>query len=242
MRIRRTANNPGAIREALQSTPGRRTSGLGRKLLGPVVIVAVVVGVLAFANYWLNSGKIYGGVEAGSVALGGLTREEARTAVGEQSTGALQSVRLTNSGTEPESFSISAEEMGVRFDAGSTVDKAYAVGREGNIVQRLARPVRRGYRHGPRGARRCLQTGGSPGAGRKPRRPAGPADPQRLRRGRGPERAGIPGPNRLRAGRARHPRKRGSGGRGPFRGSRDRLPQPGARRNHRGSRRSGREG
>ena len=137
MRIRKTADGSGTIRKALQGTPGGRSSGLGRKLIGPVVIVLVVLGVLVAANYWLNSGKIYGGVEAGSVALGGMTPEEARAAVREQSTGALQSIRLTNSGTEPESFSISAEEMGVRFDAGATVDEAYAVGREGGIGQRL---------------------------------------------------------------------------------------------------------
>ena len=137
MKSRRNADSSGAIRKALQGTSGGRTSGLGRKLVGLVVILLVIIGVLVFVNYWLNSGKIYGGVETGNVSLGGMTPEEARTTVEEQSTGALQSIRLTDSGTEPESFPISAREMGVRFDAGATVDKAYAVGREGGIGQRL---------------------------------------------------------------------------------------------------------
>lgn len=136
LKIRKTADS-GAIKKALQGRPGGRGSGLARKLAGPVVVVLAVVGVLALANYLLNSGEVYGGVEAGSVDLGGMSLEEARTAVEEQSTGALQSIQLTNSGTEPESFSIPAEEIGVRFDAGATADKAYAVGREGNVVERV---------------------------------------------------------------------------------------------------------
>lgn len=130
MGSRRAGGSSSVIKRVLQSSAGRWFIGL-------VAVFFVVFAGLVFADYRSNAGKIYGGVSAGDVALGGLTPEEAQDAVREQSTGALQSVRLTDSGTEPESFSIPAEEMGVRFDAESTAEKAYAVGREGGIGQRL---------------------------------------------------------------------------------------------------------
>jgi vancomycin resistance protein YoaR len=89
------------------------------------------VAALMVADYWTNHGKIYPGVEVGGVSLGGKTPEEAREIV-EESTDGLREIDLTG----PEEFTLSSERLGVGFDASSTVDRAYAVGRQGSIPKR----------------------------------------------------------------------------------------------------------
>lgn len=89
--------------------------------------------MLVAVDYWMNSGKIYRGVEVGTIALGGKTPAEAERIVEDRTSGALKEIRLSG----PEEFTRSAGEMGVNFNVAATVDQAYAVGREGNIFERL---------------------------------------------------------------------------------------------------------
>jgi vancomycin resistance protein YoaR len=103
-----------------------------------VVIVCAVVAVLVAADYLMNSGKIYRGVEVGDVALGGKTPAEARQIVEERATGPLQEIEFSG----PEQFTRTAEEMGVSFNIEATVNEAYAVGREGNTLERLGERAR----------------------------------------------------------------------------------------------------
>ena len=105
----------------------------GWRIAGPIIIVCAVVAVLVAADYALNSGRVYWGVEVGTVSLGGKTPAEAREAVEERTTGALKEFEFSG----PESFEFSAKEMGVDFDVDSTVDEAYSVGRRGSILDRL---------------------------------------------------------------------------------------------------------
>ncbi|MBA2441992.1 MAG: VanW family protein [Rubrobacter sp.] len=112
--------------------PGPRSSGR-RRLVGPVLVLCAVLAVLVAADYAVNAGKVYRGVETGSVSLGGMTPDQARAAVEERSEGALQEVRFTGS----EEVAFPAEEVGVDFDVEATVDRAYAVGREGGFTKRL---------------------------------------------------------------------------------------------------------
>lgn len=81
----------------------------------------------------MNAGKIYRGVEVGTVSLGGQTPGQARETVQDRATGALKEIELTG----PELFTRTADEMGVSFNVDETVEEAYAVGREGNILERL---------------------------------------------------------------------------------------------------------
>jgi vancomycin resistance protein YoaR len=109
-----------------------KRGGRGR-FVGPVLIACAIVAVLVAGDYRLNSGKIYRGVEVGSVALGGETPTAARGIVRERALGALEEIELSG----PEQFTRTAAEMGVNFNVDATVEKAYAVGREGNILERL---------------------------------------------------------------------------------------------------------
>ena len=114
---------------------GTKTFGRKRRsIAGPILIACAVLAVLVSAYQFLNSGKIYSGVEVGDVALGGTTPAEARQIVQERATGAVKEIQLS----DPEhQFTRTSREMGVRFNVDATVDEAYAVGREGNILERL---------------------------------------------------------------------------------------------------------
>jgi vancomycin resistance protein YoaR len=106
-----------------------------------VIIICAVVAVLVAADFALNSGKIHRGVEVGSVSLGGKTPAEARQIVRDQVMGPLKEIDFDG----PAQFSRKAREMGVAFNIDKTVDKAYAVGREGNIFDRLSERLRASF-------------------------------------------------------------------------------------------------
>ena len=114
-------------------TTGSRRSRRRRGFAGPIIIICALVAVLVAADYWLNSGNVHRGVEVGNVSLGGMEPAEAREVVRERAMGPLQEIELSG----PDRFSRSAEELGVNFHVNATVDKAYAVGREGNVAERL---------------------------------------------------------------------------------------------------------
>jgi vancomycin resistance protein YoaR len=98
----------------------------------PLLIVCAVVAALVVADYWTNHGKIYQGVEVGDVALGGMTTQEAQQVL-EERTGGLEEIELTG----PEKFTLSADELGVDFDAQRAAEQAYDVGREGGVLKRI---------------------------------------------------------------------------------------------------------
>ena len=119
---------------------GARKYGNSRqRVIGPVLVICAIVSVLVAANYWMNHSKIYPGVTVGDVALGGKTPEEAREVLDGRAGGTLREVRLSGG---PEELTLPAEEAGVSFDAASTVDRAYAVGREGSVFERLGERLR----------------------------------------------------------------------------------------------------
>jgi vancomycin resistance protein YoaR len=120
-------------------TGGRRSKRRG--FAGPIIVICALVAVLVAADFWLNSGKVHRGVEVGNVSLGGMEPAEAREVVRERALGPLQDIELTG----PDRFSRSAEELGMNFHVDATVDKAYAVGREGNLAERLGERLRAAF-------------------------------------------------------------------------------------------------
>jgi vancomycin resistance protein YoaR len=97
-----------------------------------------VVAVLVAADSFASLGRIHDGVEAGSVPLGGKTSEEARRILEERIPGSLEEVRFAGGPGGEEEFVLSAEAMGVDFDAAATAEEAYSVGRRGGLGERLA--------------------------------------------------------------------------------------------------------
>ncbi|MDQ3360506.1 MAG: peptidoglycan binding domain-containing protein [Actinomycetota bacterium] len=129
----------GDYRSGYGSTGSRRSRRRG--FAGPIIIVCALVAVLVAADYWMNSGNVHRGVEVGNVSLGGMEPDEAREVVRERAMGPLQEIELSG----PDRFSRSAEELGVNFHVDATVEKAYAVGREGNVLERLGERLRAAF-------------------------------------------------------------------------------------------------
>jgi len=114
-------------------TFGKRRRG---RIAGPIIIACAVIAVLVAADYLVNSGRVYRGVEVGNVSLGGKTPDEARRIIEDRVVGDLEELEFTGSQGQEDSFT--ARQMGVSFEIQSTVEKAYAVGREGNALERLS--------------------------------------------------------------------------------------------------------
>lgn len=108
-----------------------------RRAYGVALAVCALLSVLVTVDAWANSGKVYRGVEVGSLALGGKTPEEASEALRDSSEG-LREVRLSG----PGDASLDAREIGLSIDTAETTRRAYAVGREGSIPERLGERVR----------------------------------------------------------------------------------------------------
>jgi vancomycin resistance protein YoaR len=85
----------------------------------------------------LTSGEVHGGVRVGTVSLGGKTAMEAREALEDELAGSVEAVRVGG----PGNALFTAKELGVVFDAVETADRTYAVGREGNLLDRLGARV-----------------------------------------------------------------------------------------------------
>lgn len=121
------------VREVFGNFSEPRAKGRRRRIIVPVLITCALVAMLVAADYLMHYGRIYSGVEVGNVDLGDKTPEEARAAFEEGAT-TLKEVRFTDG---PEEFSLSADKLGVNFDTRATVDRAYAVGRQGGILERI---------------------------------------------------------------------------------------------------------
>ncbi len=105
-----------------------------RRVTGPVLIICAVVSVLVAADYWANAGTIFSGVTVGNVPVGAEMPEEARGMIEERGANALGELRFTGGREE---FALSAQDMNLNVDVDRTVDRAYAVGREGSISKRI---------------------------------------------------------------------------------------------------------
>ena len=104
---------------------------------GAFVALLLVLLVVAVAGIQMSySGRIYPGVRAMGVNVGGMTRETARTALAEQIT--TMSNRSIVIGYKELSWTIAGHHLGVRPDVEPVLDEAFKLGREGNLISRLA--------------------------------------------------------------------------------------------------------
>jgi vancomycin resistance protein YoaR len=124
------------VRDVLDSLSDHSPGGgdrRRRRVIVSVLVICAVLAALVAANYWSNSGRIYQGVSVGSIPVGGKTPEEARQIVEENTEGALKQIELIG----PEELTLSADRLAVNFDVWASVDQAYAVGRQGGILERI---------------------------------------------------------------------------------------------------------
>ncbi len=105
-----------------------------------LVLCAVLAGVVAL-DYWSNSGRIYNGVSVAGVDVGGKTAGEAEAIVQERLAQNGDEIRLEG----PGDLTLSVPELGVSYDVPATVDRAYGVGRGGNVFERLTSRLQAAY-------------------------------------------------------------------------------------------------
>jgi vancomycin resistance protein YoaR len=116
--------------------PGRGRL-FARRLLGVGLLVGVIV-LLAFVavNYLTTGeGEIRNGVEVGGLDVGGMTRDEARTAISDHAATTLGEIELVDG---EDRFTLPGEDLGIKVDAAAAAEEAYAVGRGDGIFQRVA--------------------------------------------------------------------------------------------------------
>jgi vancomycin resistance protein YoaR/ribosomal protein L13E len=134
---------PGATRRYNDQAPRtvkrkrRRARFARRRKSAGVALLASFLLVGTIAVYFLTGGEdeIGRGVSIGSVDVGGMTRDEARKAVLNDASATFEQISF---GTGREGFTVSGDDLGIKVDAASAVDEAYAVGRRGNLFQHLS--------------------------------------------------------------------------------------------------------
>ena len=104
---------------------------------GAFVALLLILLVVAVAGIQMSySGRIYPGVRALGVNVGGMTRDDARAVLASQIT--AMSNRSIVIGFKELSWTVEGHHLGVRPDVEPVLDEAFKLGREGNLLARLA--------------------------------------------------------------------------------------------------------
>src|SRR5215204_3575127 len=104
--------------------------------IGALVAFLVALVVIAIVTIQVSyNGRIYPGVRALGVAVGGMNRDQARVALADQVT--AMSNRSIVIGFKELNWTIAGHHLGVRPDVEPVIDDAFKLGREGNIFGRL---------------------------------------------------------------------------------------------------------
>jgi vancomycin resistance protein YoaR len=106
-------------------------------------LLLILLGIGVAGIQVAYSGRIYPGVRAMGVNVGGMTRDEGRVALADQV--ATMSNRSIVIGFKELSWTIAGHHLGVRPDVEPVLDEAFKLGREGNIFSRLAFQVQLAY-------------------------------------------------------------------------------------------------
>ena len=111
-------------------------SKTNKRLILPITIILLLIFVLVFSVIFalinINNEKIYSNVSIMGIEVGNMTREEAKKAVSDVINAKL-SEELTLKKDDYET-SLNASQINAVFDIESAINKAYNIGRDGNIV------------------------------------------------------------------------------------------------------------
>lgn len=122
--------------QAVRSSWGHKLSWF---LLPPItafVVVSVVLAGLVTVYQQQHTNKVYTGVTVWGQDLSGLTQAEARTVLTEAFPYPTErAIVLTVPGSANEQWELAPAELGITFDVEKTLAAAYAIGREGNVLQ-----------------------------------------------------------------------------------------------------------
>jgi vancomycin resistance protein YoaR len=103
-----------------------------------LLVIFLIGGGIAFEMSY--SGRMYPGVRALGVPLGGMTRDEARVALSERV--AALSGRSITIGFKELSWTVVGQHLGVRPEVEPVVDEAFRLGHDGSFLARIALQLR----------------------------------------------------------------------------------------------------
>lgn len=115
------------------SRSSKRRGGFG--VVGAILVSCALLAVVVAADYMMNQGTVHRGVSVSGVDVGGLSPVEAQRVVEEQTAGGLDEVSFTGPG---EGMTMTAEQLGIRFDVAATIEEAYSYGRSGGLGERAS--------------------------------------------------------------------------------------------------------
>ncbi len=121
--------------------PGRSSGGRLRKAPIVVLVACAVLAAVVAMDYWSNLGKIYNGVSVAGANVGGKSVGEAEAIVEERLSQRIGEIQLSG----PRDFTFGTQQLGVSYDVAATVDRAYNVGRGGNVFERLTSRLQAAY-------------------------------------------------------------------------------------------------
>lgn len=109
-------------------------------ILSVILIVILCVMLVSYSLYKreMATDKIFKGVSVGGVDVSQLSKDEALTKVTERYTGDLNDKKINFVGHDTR-YSISLKELGYTAQINEAVDKAYGVGRSGNIIENVSK-------------------------------------------------------------------------------------------------------
>ena len=124
-------------RQAPTSAKKKRQRGAAAG--GIVVVLLLVLAIVAFCGYTaysvLMNGDIFQGVRMGECDLSGMDRAEARSAL-EAVYGGAQLDQVMDIQVGNQTFALTAQECGLAYDIPSSIDLAFAYGRQGSVIDR----------------------------------------------------------------------------------------------------------
>lgn len=124
-------------RQAPTSAKKKRQRGAAAG--GILAVLVLVLAIVAFCGYTaysvLMNGDIYQGVRMGECDLSGMDRAEARSAL-EAVYGGAQLDQVIDIQVGNQTFALTAQECGLAYDIPSSIDLAFAYGRQGSVIDR----------------------------------------------------------------------------------------------------------
>jgi len=106
-----------------------------------VLSILVLFAAVIFLSLLLNSSKVYNGVMIQNKNVGGFSKEKLSEYLQNYYSKAFDNIFITFSAPQFEKI-VMVSQLGIKIDIGAMVEKAFSIGRDGNVIERLAKIAR----------------------------------------------------------------------------------------------------
>jgi len=135
----------GAFMEKMTSADGQEKAGCIKNKSLMFILSVLLILILFFSVFFLslllNTSVVYNGVMIQNENVGGLTKEKLSEHLQNLYSKAFDNIFITFSAPQFEK-TVMVSQMGIKIDIQAMVEKALSIGRQGNIIERLAKIAR----------------------------------------------------------------------------------------------------